>query len=853
MGAVDVIILHPLPGPAAGPLERALAETRAERSRAEPGRVRRRRRGRPGHGRRRRARRPPVRSAPARAARHGPPRPRARPPGVGGAAAGDDQPIAGRSSPRRPRPRLGRSPTTATRRTSLPSPRRRVPILARLPREFPTDNALPRWLAEVGGVPVADLRRRWRLAVDLDSPLDAILVAAARRPGRSDPTCRLSWADRGEAVVARIERRPVDPRGRARRARRRRPDLRGHARLAGALTRAAGSGRSSRSAASGRRAAWRSGRPAGRRPAAHGRSWRWCSSATARRRSEPGWPSSATAHSSTPGSCWPTGWVRTRRPGRDRRRASRRTCSMPTAGRRSVARGADRRRGRRADPDPPGRPLARRTGHPADRFAALSDGLVRGRPAAGPRRRSRCPSRASRGSSSGSGPRSRRPGRSPSPGSWSSRSTTRSSATTASPAERPGRAGDFLTAPETHPIFGAAIARQLDEVYRRLGSPAPVRRPRVRRRLGDARPDDPPGARRRGPSRRGRRVPGAGPGDPLRPGRDQPPPSGRARRAAHGAPGSAAPLELDLGARRRPCPGRSSPTSSSTRCRSIASSAGRAAPRAVRRLGGRRVRRGRGGPVDPGARGAAGGRGDRARGRRPGGGLPRDRRLGRTRSRPAWSAGRPRHRLRLPGGRAVRPGAAGGTLLRLRRPPRHDDWAVAVGRQDLTAHVDFSAVERAAGGGRARPARPDEPGRVPRRAPGSSELLEADPLGSGDDDRGLAGGPLGRPAAARPAGDRRLPAWRCSGRGMPTGAAAARPRLPPRALIRGAPKLRHSPYCRRTRERAHAGQRRGAARIPATRARREPLPRSSHTPSATVRRDARAGASRRARREGVRC
>ncbi len=40
-----------------------------------------------------------------------------------------------------------------------------------------------------------------------------------------------------------------------------------------------------------------------------------------------------------------------------------------------------------------------------------------------------------------------------------------------SPAERPGRGGDFLTAPETHPIFGATLARQLDEVYRRLGSP----------------------------------------------------------------------------------------------------------------------------------------------------------------------------------------------------------------------------------------------------------------------------------------------------------------------------------------------------------------------------------------------
>ncbi len=37
---------------------------------------------------------------------------------------------------------------------------------------------------------------------------------------------------------------------------------------------------------------------------------------------------------------------------------------------------------------------------------------------------------------------------------------------------RPGRAGDFLTAPEAHPIFGRAVARVLDETWRRLGQPA---------------------------------------------------------------------------------------------------------------------------------------------------------------------------------------------------------------------------------------------------------------------------------------------------------------------------------------------------------------------------------------------
>jgi SAM-dependent MidA family methyltransferase len=37
----------------------------------------------------------------------------------------------------------------------------------------------------------------------------------------------------------------------------------------------------------------------------------------------------------------------------------------------------------------------------------------------------------------------------------------------------PGREGDFLTAPETHAIFGRAIGRQLDEVWSRLDQPRP--------------------------------------------------------------------------------------------------------------------------------------------------------------------------------------------------------------------------------------------------------------------------------------------------------------------------------------------------------------------------------------------
>ena len=40
-------------------------------------------------------------------------------------------------------------------------------------------------------------------------------------------------------------------------------------------------------------------------------------------------------------------------------------------------------------------------------------------------------------------------------------------------AARPTRPGDFLTAPELHPIFGAALARQVGEAWERLGRPDP--------------------------------------------------------------------------------------------------------------------------------------------------------------------------------------------------------------------------------------------------------------------------------------------------------------------------------------------------------------------------------------------
>ncbi len=52
-------------------------------------------------------------------------------------------------------------------------------VLRDLPA-LPGDNALPRWLTERAGIPVAELPGRDRLALDLDTPLDLALLALAR-------------------------------------------------------------------------------------------------------------------------------------------------------------------------------------------------------------------------------------------------------------------------------------------------------------------------------------------------------------------------------------------------------------------------------------------------------------------------------------------------------------------------------------------------------------------------------------------------------------------------------------------------------------------------------------------------
>ena len=51
-------------------------------------------------------------------------------------------------------------------------------VVRNLP-DLPADNALPRWLEEVAGYRVDDLRRRPRLGFDLDSPVDIVLAGGS--------------------------------------------------------------------------------------------------------------------------------------------------------------------------------------------------------------------------------------------------------------------------------------------------------------------------------------------------------------------------------------------------------------------------------------------------------------------------------------------------------------------------------------------------------------------------------------------------------------------------------------------------------------------------------------------------
>jgi hypothetical protein len=82
----------------------------------------------------------------------------------------------------------------------------RIETLPGIP-DLPGDNALPRWLDEVAGYEVTDMRQRWRLAIDIDGPLDLVLVGAAEAPGGVDLTVVRSRiaAVRGVAADRRAE------------------------------------------------------------------------------------------------------------------------------------------------------------------------------------------------------------------------------------------------------------------------------------------------------------------------------------------------------------------------------------------------------------------------------------------------------------------------------------------------------------------------------------------------------------------------------------------------------------------------------------------------------------------------
>jgi hypothetical protein len=72
--------------------------------------------------------------------------------------------------------------------------------------DLATDNALPRWLAEVAGYEVTDLRRRWRLGVDIDGPLELVLL-----DGTAGPT-PAEIVDRVKERLAAVRAVAADPR-----------------------------------------------------------------------------------------------------------------------------------------------------------------------------------------------------------------------------------------------------------------------------------------------------------------------------------------------------------------------------------------------------------------------------------------------------------------------------------------------------------------------------------------------------------------------------------------------------------------------------------------------------------------
>lgn len=86
---------------------------------------------------------------------------------------------------------------------------RAVSQLLEIPDEI-SDNGLPRWL-HGRGWPVRDRRSHWRLAVDVDSPLDLVLVARGRRSPRLRSLARVATTPALAAAMDRLAATADDP------------------------------------------------------------------------------------------------------------------------------------------------------------------------------------------------------------------------------------------------------------------------------------------------------------------------------------------------------------------------------------------------------------------------------------------------------------------------------------------------------------------------------------------------------------------------------------------------------------------------------------------------------------------
>jgi CTP:molybdopterin cytidylyltransferase MocA len=84
-------------------------------------------------------------------------------------------------------------------------------VLATLP-DVPSDNMLPRWLAEAAGLRVTDLGRRSRLQMDLDTPLDWLLVRGRTVPGPGIGEPAVIPTGRVRAALGRVVLAARDPR-----------------------------------------------------------------------------------------------------------------------------------------------------------------------------------------------------------------------------------------------------------------------------------------------------------------------------------------------------------------------------------------------------------------------------------------------------------------------------------------------------------------------------------------------------------------------------------------------------------------------------------------------------------------